>query len=183
MLPTGMFEWDVAKVAEGLQLPPERLLHFFKDGRRFAWLLEESLAARYAMTRQGETDDYDLEDAAGRRWEARCCTKGGLFFCPSGMIGKGRKFHFEDWVTKQSKVSGWIVADITTFPRVAYWVIPSEVVGYWWNQGVLGPTTQIGRERFRNLLTETSWAAVDLAASVAPNPAAWPRPSQITLGL
>jgi hypothetical protein len=162
MLPTGMFEWDVAKVADGLQLPPERLLHFFKDGRRFAWLLEESLAARYSMTRQGETDDHDLVDAAGRRWEARCCTARGLFFCPSNMIGKGRHFNFEEWVAKQARVSGWVVADINTFPRVPYWVIPDHIVGGWWNAGSLGPKTQVLHAKFRDLLSNATWEPIVL---------------------
>lgn len=162
MLATGLFEWDVAKVAEGMHLPPERVLQFFKDGRRFAWLLEESLAARHAMTREGETADYDLTDGAGRRWEVRCCTKGGLFFCPSNMIGKGRKFNFENWVTKQAQVSGWIVADINTFPRVPYWVIPAAIVGGWWNSGSIGPSTQCAYPRFRELLSTSVWEPVVL---------------------
>jgi hypothetical protein len=162
MLATGLFEWDVAKCAEGLQLPSERLLAFFKDGRRFAWLLEESLAARHDMVRQGETDDFDLQDAAGRRWEVRCCTKGGLFFCPSNMVGKGRKFNFEDWVIKQANVSGWIVADINTFPRVPYWVIPGAVVGGWWNAGALGPSTHVRHTRFRDLISAAVWEPVAL---------------------
>lgn len=160
MLPTGLFEWDVAKCAEGLQIPPERLLTFFKDGRRFAWLLEESLASRYKMVRQGETADYDLIDPVGRAWEVRCCTKGGLFFCPSNMIGKGRKFHLEDWTTKQANVSGWIVADINTFPRVPYWVIPKEIVSGWWNSGALGPSTHVLHTKFRDLISATTWNPV-----------------------
>lgn len=162
MLATGIFEWDTAKIATGLVIPEERVLQFFKDGRRFAWLFEESLAERHGMTRQGETDDADLVDPAGRRWEARCCTKGGLFFCPSNMVGKGRTFNFEDWVAKQAGVAGWIVADITTFPRVPYWVIPDHVVGGWWNAGELGPKTKVLHSKFRLLLSTATWEPVVL---------------------
>lgn len=51
--------------------------------------MREVLGGRLARS---EGDDYDVLDRHGRKWEVRSVSKGGICFCPSYMVGSGRRF-------------------------------------------------------------------------------------------
>ena len=43
-----------------------------------------------------EGDDHDLIDTQGRKWEGRSVSGGGIYFCPSYMVGSGRRFDCDE---------------------------------------------------------------------------------------
>ena len=129
-----------------------------------AWLLEELIADQHGLERMGECEGYDLKDKAGGHWEVRCCTRGGVYFCSSGDAGKGRKFDILGYLAKQKSLAGWIVADIETFQRVPYWVIPRVVVETWHGQHKLGAGTKVSRAKFIDLIRNTLVSKVQFAA-------------------
>ncbi len=101
-----------------------------------------------------EGADYDIVDSDGGKWEVRCVSKGGVYFCPSYMVGKGRKFEPLGFYQKLSEIQGYLLADIECFPRVPYWSVSGETVRTWWDQAHLGASTKILRKKALWLLEQ-----------------------------
>jgi len=97
---------------------------------------------------------YDVEDTNGGRWEVRSITKAGIYFCPSYMVGSGRSFNRAGFVGKLEKLKGYIVADVTEFPVIPFWIIEKEIILKWWKQKKLGKTTKVSKEKALNLIKE-----------------------------
>ena len=91
----GTLTWDVEALAEQLHLTVDETLEYFKDGRRGSFVVERRVAREILGGRIAETEgeSFDIYDDEGNKWEVRSLTKGGLYFCPSNMVGKGRKFY------------------------------------------------------------------------------------------
>ena len=101
-----------------------------------------------------EGSGFDLIDADGGNWEVRSLTKGGIYFCPSYMVGSGRKFDESGFLDKLDDVEGYFVTDITRFPEMPYWIIPYETVKQWWHSGDLGKNSKIPRTKFLSLVND-----------------------------
>ena len=95
---------------------------------------------------------FDIVDPEGERWEVRSISRGGIYFCPSYMVGSGRSFDKHGFLSKLSELKGYIIADIESFPQIPFWIIPSDQVLMWWNEGELGPTTSISRNKALELV-------------------------------
>ena len=95
-----------------------------------------------------EGSGFDLIDSKGGHWEVRSLTKGGIYFCPSYMVGSGRKFEEFGFIEKLNDIEGYIVTDISKFPTMPYWIISHETVSEWWFDGNLGTATKISRRQF-----------------------------------
>ena len=102
--------------------------------------------------RHSVTVGFDLIDPHGQKWEVRSITGGGIYFCPSYMVGSGRSFNEPGFLAKLDDLAGYIVADVATFPDVPFWIITSAVVRAWWNDGRLGTSSKISRSRALELL-------------------------------
>ena len=93
---------------------------------------------------------FDSEDG---KWEVRSISKDGIYFCPSYMVGSGRKFKKKGFMDKLSEIKGYIISDIESFPEVPFWIITKEQVLCWWKKKLLGSTTKISRAKILKLLS------------------------------
>ena len=150
----GTLTWDAEALAEHLHLTVDETLEYFKDGRRGSFVVERRIAREIIGGRISETEgsSFDVYDSEGNKWEVRSLTKGGVYFCPSNMVGKGRKFEEAGFQAKLDEIKGYYVARITTFPEVEVFKIDVEQVRNWHKKKELGKNTKISKAKMEKLL-------------------------------
>ena len=126
-------------------LGPKALLQLVKKIK-----LVENLSERELTNPEGA--GFDLLDSQGRKWEVRSITKGGIYFCPSYMVGSGRSFDEPGFLAKLKDIEGYIVSDVESFPNVPFWILPKTTVEHWYRGGKLGAGTKISRATALKLL-------------------------------
>ena len=154
MEPSGFFNFDLKRIAQSLGISENDTQLYFTDGRRVSFLIERRAVEAMPGSRlaPSEGSGFDLIDANGGHWEVRSLTKGGIYFCPSYMVGSGRDFDESGFLDKLDDVEGYVVTDITSFPEMPYWIIQYETVERWWHSGELGSKSKIPRVKFLNLV-------------------------------
>lgn len=154
--PNGTLHWHLAEIASALKITPEDVRLYFTDGRRVSFVLERRLAREVmkGTLAPSEGAGYDLLDADGGKWEVRSITKGGIYFCPSYMVGSGRSFNEAGFLSKMTDIKGYVVSDVESFPDVPFWIVPVEAVQQWWRSGELGAGSKISRQKALKLLSE-----------------------------
>lgn len=152
--PAGRLTWNLNAIAAALKIQPEDVQEYFTDGRRVSFILERRIAREVLKGRIADSEgaDYDLTDASGDKWEVRSVTRGGVYFCPSYMVGSGRSFAVVGFLAKLREIKGYILADVETFPDVPFYVVSAAEVGAWWNARQLGSTTKVSRAKALKLL-------------------------------
>lgn len=150
----GVFEWNIQEIASALKITADDVKAYFTDGRRVSFLLERRIAYEVlnGSLAANEGAGYDVLDADGQKWEVRSVSRGGIYFCPSYMVGSGRSFNESGFLTKLNEIAGYVVSDIERFPSIPYWIIPVVTVREWWQQRRIGTTTKISRDRALELL-------------------------------
>lgn len=92
----------------------------FKDGR-ISGLIAEHFICDIFNTLNRSDSEKSPYDVYCTRWmhgyECRTVTKGGVNFCPSYMLGKGREYDEKEHHEKIDNVHGFIFFDITDMPR------------------------------------------------------------------
>lgn len=153
MDPNGYFRFNLEKISSALGISEEDTRLYFTDGRRISFLIERRAVEVMPGSRlaPSEGSGFDLIDSAGGHWEVRSLTKGGIYFCPSYMVGSGRKFEEFGFLNKLDDIEGYIVTDISKFPTMPYWVITEQTVKQWWIDGTLGARTKISYRNFKIL--------------------------------
>jgi len=148
--------WDVGEIARALKISEKDVREYFTNGRRVSFILERRIAKEVVKGKLAPSEGagFDLIDAQGGKWEVRSISGGGVYFCPSYMVGSGRSFDEGGFLRKLSELKGYIVSDIELFPNIRFWVVTSEQVRKWWDAGKLGTTTKITRQRALKLLSE-----------------------------
>ena len=100
-------------------LSTEETIEIYKDGRVFSHFIEKWLTKRFPITHVGGCKKYDFVDNTyhNTKYDEKTFTKGGCNFCPSNMIGQGRKF---DEAIFREKTLGMIFAVVSNiqFPRI-----------------------------------------------------------------
>ena len=141
----GTLTWDVEALAEQLHLTVEETLEYFKDGRRGSFVVERRIAREMIGGKISESEGsaFDVYDSEGNKWEVRSLTRSGIYFCPSYMVGSGRKFEEKGFLAKIEEIEGYYVAMITTFPEVPVYKISADQVLAWYKAGKLGKSTSI----------------------------------------
>lgn len=143
-----ILEWNLKRLADALQIAKDDVEAYFRDGRRISFILErrlrDSLGWKLAPS---EGAGYDLVDRAGVYWEVRSVSKS-VYFCPSYMVGSGRRFELTGFMAKLSNLGGYICSDITLFPKVPVFVVPATLVRELYESNSLGPNTSISRSNF-----------------------------------
>lgn len=152
--PDGVLTWDVTEIARVLRVEPEDVREYFTDGRRVSFLLERRIAREVikGTLAPSEGAAFDLIDPSGKKWEVRSVTRGGIYFCPSYMVGSGRAFDEPGFLRKLKEIEGYIVSDVESFPNIPFWIIHRDVILNWWQQGLLGSASKISRDRALVLL-------------------------------
>lgn len=154
----GILKWDVEELQQAMHLNIDDVNAYFTDGRRISFIVERRLQEILGgQLTSSEGDDHDLSDAQGKGWEVRSITKSGIYFCPSYMVGSGRHFVCDGFLRKLDTVHGYVVSDITQFPKIPYWLIETTLIRQWWDHGKLTSTTKIPR-----------WRALELLQSISP---------------
>lgn len=153
MDPNGYFMFDLEKISHALGISKADTQLYFTDGRRISFLIERRAVEVMPGSKlaPSEGSGFDLIDSSGGHWEVRSLTKGGIYFCPSYMVGSGRKFDEFGFLNKLDDIEGYIVTDISKFPTMPYWVITEQAVKHWWLDGNLGKTTKISYRNFKIL--------------------------------
>jgi len=98
-------------------LSQEKVNKLLTDGRRASGFLEIQLEEWFPELTFEDGKGYDHVDKVGLRYDAKCFTKGGAKFCPSGMLGMGRKVNEEELWEHASDML-YIFCDIVSFPEV-----------------------------------------------------------------
>ena len=150
----GILEWDLDRIAKALLITPEEVTEYFTDGRRVSFILERRICQEilHGKLAPSEGAGYDLFDERGRKWEVRSISKGGVYFCPSYMVGSGRSFEEGGFMEKLREIDGYVVSDITVFPRIPVWKVSSDAVRSWYRRGALGAGTKATRRSALRLL-------------------------------
>lgn len=156
--PDGHLSWNLAKLARAFKVRQGDVREYFTDGRRVSFILERRIGREVlrGTLAKSEGAGFDLLDPQGHKWEVRSVSKKGVYFCPSNMVGKGRKFKKAGFLAKLAEIKGYVLADIEVFPRVPFWTVRSSEVRAWWDGGKLGTKTKISRKRALELLQTTT---------------------------
>lgn len=153
-LQSGLLNWNEAEIAKALKITPDDVKAYFTDGRRISFILERRLAREVFKGKLAPSEGagFDLIDSTGGKWEVRSITRGGIYFCPSYMVGSGRSFDEAGFKNKLKSIEGYVVSDIESFPHVPFWILPYTIVEGWWKKGLLGPSTKISRKKALQLI-------------------------------
>lgn len=147
------FTWDLDELAAALRIPRGDVELYFRDGRRLSFILER----RFRVAHDGwglapsEGAGYDLVDDTGMFWEVRSVSKN-IYFCPSYMVGSGRRYDEAGFLAKLGSIGGYICSDITLFPDVPVFIVPSALIRKLHDERLLGATTRVSRSRFYSLI-------------------------------
>jgi hypothetical protein len=100
-------------------IPKEVCEEILKDGRAFSHFIEVWLPLYYLLIHVKGCKSYDFTDKKHQEilYDEKTFTKRGCRFCPSNMIGQGRKFDKEVFEKKCDKLIFCIVSNIN-FPEI-----------------------------------------------------------------
>ncbi len=137
-----------------MHLTEEDVQLYFTDGRRVSFLLERRIAYELlnGTLAPSEGAGWDVCDAQGGNGRFVVSLKGGSIFCPSYMVGSGRSFEEAGFLRKLDEASGYVISDITAFPRIPVWTVPTATVRSWWLSGRLDTSTKVSRENALRLI-------------------------------
>ena len=150
----GVLEWDLDEIAKSLCLESEEAREYFTDGRRVSFILERRIRREILKGRLAPSEGagYDLIDEQDRKWEVRSITKSGVYFCPSYMVGSGRRFEERGFLDKLNEIAGYVLSDVREFPKIPIWKVDADIVGSWYRNGELGAGTKVSGSKARRLL-------------------------------
>jgi hypothetical protein len=152
----GELNWNLEQLAKELHLTKDEATIYFRDGRRCSFITERRIAREFLKGRIADSEGaaYDVFDQNNKKWEVRSLTSGGVYFCPSYMVGSGRKFEEKGFLEKLSEIEGYILAKINDFPRVPVYKVHSKQVLDWYRSGELGKNTSVSISKMENLLSK-----------------------------
>jgi hypothetical protein len=95
-------------------LSESNVLKIFKDGRPFSHFIEQWLEKKYPLKHITGCKEYDFIDLNNSeiKYDEKTFTKGGCKFCPSSMLGTGRKFDQARFEEKAKNMIYIIVSNI-----------------------------------------------------------------------
>jgi len=107
--PSGFLEWDLPQLAAAMRLQEADATLYFTDGRRVSFMLERRIAYEVldGTLAPSEGAGWDVRDSAGLKWEVRSISRGGIYFCPSYMVGSGRSFNEPGFLSKLDEIEGY----------------------------------------------------------------------------
>lgn len=153
--PFGTLSWNLSDLAKALHVKESDVREYFTDGRRISFIIERRIAHEVIRGKLAPSEGagYDVIDPEGKKWEVRSISANGIYFCPSYMVGSGRKFDETGFLVKLADVAGYILSDIESFPDVPFWIVPKGVVEAWWRERRLGSCTKIARKQMLAMLS------------------------------
>jgi hypothetical protein len=155
MKPYMTLTWNIHDLAAALGLTDGDTMEYFLDGRRIGFLLERRILKEHPgwKAAPSESSGYDLVDDKKAFWEVRSITDAkGAYFTPSGATGKGRSYSEVDFQAKLSLVAGYLCCDITQFPNVPVYQVPTAVVRELHVSGMLRKDGSLSRSKFISVI-------------------------------
>lgn len=155
-----MLKFNIDLLVEALGIDRDEVVKYFSDGRKASFILENRIVKDYTGGSRSDSEGsgWDINDRNGNKWEVRSLTNSGIYFCPSSMVGSGRKFNEQGFLDKVAGIAGYIVTDITQFPNVPVYRVSSDQVLSWYQSGELGTTTKIS---YKNALDKLEKIGVE----------------------
>jgi hypothetical protein len=144
--------YNLEQLAKCFQISSERVTKLFQNPRgcRASVFLRTINEMGMRQSRKGE---YSIaRDRSGRKWKFLCLTRDGVQFVPMPIRGRQRMCCAGYAEKSLSNFSGYIVADLFSFPNVPYWVIPTELVRLWHQEELLGAQLKFSRNKALRLL-------------------------------
>ena len=110
-------------------LSEEICREIWKDGRPFSHFIEAWICEYYPLTHVKGCKQYDFRDENNPEiiYDEKTFTKKGCSFCPSNMLGQGRKFDQEIFTEKTKKLIFCIVSNIE-FPEIKVRFVKGDVL-------------------------------------------------------
>ena len=98
-----------------------------KDGRAFSHFIEKWIENNYPLDHVEGCKQFDFIDRENQdiKYDEKTFTSRGCSFCPSNMLGQGRKFDKEVFENKSKKLIFCIVSNIN-FPEIKIKFIKGE---------------------------------------------------------
>lgn len=109
--------YDFECLASFGTLSQKCVYELFTDGRRASGFLEQQIVEWFPELTFEDGKGYDHVDAKGKLYDAKCFTKRGAKFCPSVMLGAGRKVD-EQKLWEHANDMIYIFCDVVDFPKV-----------------------------------------------------------------
>lgn len=152
-----ILNWKPELLASAFGISEEDVRLYFTDGRRVSFIIERRLVLENKGWKLAPSEGagYDLLAPDGGKWEVRSVSRGGVYFCPSYMVGSGRKFEEKGFLAKLDEIEGYILSDIESFPTVPVFKVAKSLVKTWYDEGKLGSSTKITRSKFLDELAPT----------------------------
>lgn len=140
-----MLKFNLQALTDAFGMEEQDVISYFNDGRKASFIIENRLVRDYTGGKRSDSEGsgWDIEDRNGNKWEVRSLTNSGVYFCPSSMVGSGRKFDEDGFLAKLDNVSGYLITDITQFPNVPVYRVSSEQVKGWYAENKLGAGTKV----------------------------------------
>lgn len=143
-----VMQWDMDKISAAFSLSQEDVFEYFTNARAVSFIIERRLAKSIRPEGQlvaAHGGGFNFRDISGGLWEIRSLSKNGLYFCPSHMMGSGRSFNEQKFITRLNEIKGFVISDIVRFPTVPFFMIDSATIKdlYW--HGQLGNKTKCSR--------------------------------------
>jgi hypothetical protein len=150
-------QFDSASIAKAFGVSEQDIQEYMTDGRRASFIIERRLKWDNPDWKLAPSEGagFDLIDPSGYRWEVRSVTKQGVYFNPSNQVGSGRVFDETEFLNKLHSVSGFILADITKFPKVPVFKFPVCYVFEWHKRRLLGSNAKVSYSAFYSRLLPT----------------------------
>lgn len=121
-----IYKYDFTGTIQFGSLDAEFLYDMFKDGRFCCEPLSRHIESMFDDLTFVDKKGYDFI-GQGRKIEKKQITNSGLKFCPSSMIGAGRKVNLNEVVSHIIDNNLlYILADITEFPKVRVVFVEGE---------------------------------------------------------
>ena len=152
-----MIQFNKVALSNALGISEDAVAEYFSDGRKVSFIIENRIVKDYTGGSRSESEGsgWDIKDRHGLKWEVRSLTKSGVYFCPSSMVGSGRKFEEDGFLDKLNNIAGYIITDITKFPNVPLYRVSSMQVLEWYRNGELGSGTKISYKNAIEKLEDT----------------------------
>jgi hypothetical protein len=121
-------------------IPKEVCEEILKDGRAFSHFIEVWLPLYYLLIHVKGCKSYDFTDKKHQEilYDEKTFTKRGCRFCPSNMIGQGRKFDKEVFEKKCDKLIFCVVSNIN-FPEIKIRFVKGSELAAKYPKGTIPP--------------------------------------------
>jgi len=113
-----LYRFDLKNQIKLGSLTEDQIKRCMMDGRFASHYMEKELVNWFPHLKESEDScgpfDHLMDN---QKIDHKNCTKGGVKFMPSKMLGTGREFNSEEFLEKTAEMD-YVITDITTYPII-----------------------------------------------------------------